>query len=207
MKIPFLKSLPNLLTLLRLILIPVFVFFMIEPDIFSLRISLGIFIIAALTDFIDGKIARKYCAVSDTGKLLDPIADKILVMSALVMLLAQGRDIDGNILVPSWCAVMILARETWVNGLRSIAASLGIIVAAGWAGKLKTAMQMFAICLLLLQGISINVFDREISVALLGAWLLILSIVVSYWGAVEYTLLVFSKLRGKRCKPLENDRN
>lgn len=198
MKVPFLKSLPNLLTLLRLILIPVFVYFMIAPDTLSLRISLAIFIFASLTDYVDGIIARKYCAVTDVGKLMDPIADKILVMSALVMLLAQGTDINGFVLVPSWCVVLILARETWVNGLRSIAASRGVVVAAGKSGKLKTAMQMFAICLLLLQGISINLIDKEIPVALIGAWILQVSIIVSYWGAVEYTLLVFSELRNKK---------
>lgn len=198
MKVPFLKSLPNLLTLLRLVLIPVFVYFMIDPDTLSLRISLAIFIFASLTDYVDGIIARKYSAVTDIGKLMDPIADKILVMSALVMLLAQRTDINGFVLVPSWCVVLILARETWVNGLRSIAASRGVVVAAGKSGKLKTAMQMFAICLLLLQGISVNLINKEVPIALIGAWILQVSIIVSYWGAVEYTMLVFSKLRSEK---------
>jgi CDP-diacylglycerol--glycerol-3-phosphate 3-phosphatidyltransferase len=186
------KNIPNTLTALRLALAPVFVLLMIEPSRTMVYVATGIFILGALTDFMDGVIARRYGAVSDAGKLLDPVADKVLVMAALVMLLAQRSEVDGAPWVPAWMVVLVLAREIWVTGLRGVAASRGVVVAASAAGKLKSAVQMVAIVFLLLHDYPVAIFGSAVPSQILGLNALLLSIVVSYWGAIDYTLAVFS---------------
>ncbi len=133
-------NLPNKLTLLRIIAIPVFIVVLLMGHRY---IATVIFIAAALTDMLDGHIARKYNMVTNFGKLMDPLADKLLVMSALLLLVQLGN-------VAGWMAVVILAREFAVTGLRQVAASEGIVIAAGVTGKVKTILQMIAIPLLLL---------------------------------------------------------
>lgn len=133
-------NLPNKLTLLRIIAIPVFIVVLMMGYGYAATV---IFSAAALTDMLDGKIARKYDLVTNFGKLMDPLADKLLVMSALVCLVELGS-------VPGWMVIVILAREFAVTGLRQVAASEGIVIAAGTTGKIKTITQMIAIPLLLL---------------------------------------------------------
>ena len=133
-------NLPNKLTILRIIAIPVFIVVLLMGHRY---IATVIFIAAALTDMLDGHIARKYNMVTNFGKLMDPLADKLLVMSALLLLVQLGN-------VAGWMAVVILAREFSVTGLRQVAASEGIVIAAGVTGKVKTILQMIAIPLLLL---------------------------------------------------------
>jgi len=191
MNCPVVKLLPNIFTFLRLILIPIFVLLMIKPTVFMMHVALVVFVLAAVTDFIDGKLARKYAAVTDCGKLLDPIADKILVMAALVMLASKDLAQFG-IVLPNWIVVVILARETWVNGVRSLLAARGRVLAAGKAGKLKSAMQMVAIPLMLLVGVDVVWGDVVLSCQNIGFWLLVVSIIVSYYGAIKYSLLIFS---------------
>lgn len=193
---PFVQQLPNYITYLRLALIPVFVVLMIEPTETMVSLALLVFVFASLTDYIDGYLARRFGAVSDFGKLLDPIADKILVMAALVMLVAQRSMMYGESWVPGWMVVLVLARETWVNGLRSVAAAQGVVVAASKTGKIKSALQMAAIVLLLLHDVTISVGGTPFPCQYLGLRLLLISIVISYWGAAEYTWLVLND-RGK----------
>ncbi|MBX7138642.1 MAG: CDP-diacylglycerol--glycerol-3-phosphate 3-phosphatidyltransferase [Oligoflexia bacterium] len=183
----FVKKLPNWLTFSRLILIPIFVILMHDPSRAEALLATIIFTLAAFTDYVDGHLARRYKAISDFGKLLDPVADKILVMSALVMLVAQRSDLDGEPWVRGWLVVLVLARETWVTGLRAVAAARGIIVPAGASGKMKSALQMIAIVLLLLHDLAINVGGVKITCQLIGSNLLLLSILFSYWGAWDYT--------------------
>ena len=133
-------NLPNKLTILRIIAIPVFIVVLLMGHRY---IATVIFIAAALTDMLDGHSARKYNMVTNFGKLMDPLADKLLVMSALLLLVQLGN-------VAGWMAVVILAREFAVTGLRQVAASEGIVIAAGVTGKVKTILQMIAIPLLLL---------------------------------------------------------
>ena len=133
-------NLPNKLTLLRIIAIPVFIVVLLLGYRYTATI---IFIAAALTDMLAGHIARKYNLVTNFGKLMDPLADKLLVMAALVCLVELG-DVAG------WMVIVILAREFAVTGLRQVAASEGIVIAAGTTGKIKTITQMIAIPLLLL---------------------------------------------------------
>ncbi len=188
------KKIPNTLTFLRLGLIPVFVWLLNDPSPEMVIAATIVFIIAAITDYVDGLIARRYQAISDFGKLLDPVADKILVMAALVMLVSQRSDDSGVPWVPGWMVVMILARETWVTGLRAVAAAEGRIVPAGSAGKIKSLSQMVAIVFLLMHDhILFSIGDSAIPAQLPGEALLMLSLVFSYWGAVEYTWEILGK--------------
>ena len=188
--IAFQFNLPNCLTIARILLIPVFVVLVI----FDLHVlSAVIFVVAAITDYLDGYLARKFEQVSDFGKLMDPIADKILVMSALVLLVAERHISTGESLVPAWIVVMILARETWVNGLRSLASKNGIVVAAGDLGKIKSFLQMVAIVFLLLHELELykSTF-YTINAGYVGERLLLASLVFSYWSGVEYTWKVLA---------------
>lgn len=188
------QKIPNWLTLLRLGLIPFFVLLLIEPTPFMVSVATLVFIVAALTDFVDGYIARRFGAVSDAGKLLDPLADKILVTAALIMLVAQRSDFDGSPWVPAWMVVLVLAREIWVTGLRGIAASKGLVLAANATGKLKSGFQMVAIVLLLLHDTKLRLLGIQLSCQTIGTNLLLLSLVLSYWGAVEYSMLVLGQV-------------
>lgn len=140
------KRAPNFLTLLRILVVPVFVVLLIDPTPIGNIWACVIFVAASITDWLDGHLARIYNAETITGKLLDPLADKILVMSALVMLAAIPNDPR----VPAWVVVLLLAREMVVTGLRSIAATQGVVVAASDWAKHKTAWTMIAIPFLLI---------------------------------------------------------
>ena len=143
-------NLPNKLTILRLIMIPAFVaVFYITAIPFNYLISAIIFVLAAATDFLDGYIARKYNLVTDLGKFLDPIADKVLVSTALIVMLLP---VGGTVILPFYGAIavaIILARELIVSGFRMVAASKGAVLAADWSGKVKTFFQDMAIAVLL----------------------------------------------------------
>ena len=137
-------NLPNKLTILRVILIPFFVFFLISPffDGYGNYIALAIFIIASLTDMADGKIARKYNLVTNFGKFMDPLADKLLVCSAMICLV----DLK---LIPVWVVLIIIAREFIISGFRLVASDNGIVIAASYWGKFKTTFQMIGVVLLI----------------------------------------------------------
>ena len=137
-------NLPNKLTILRIILVPVFVAVMLTNCFGdnSRWVALAIFIIASLTDLLDGKIARKYNLVTNFGKFMDPLADKMLVCSALICLVDLGR-------IPSWMVIVIVARDFVISGFRLVAAESGKVIAANYWGKFKTASQMVMICLLI----------------------------------------------------------
>ena len=128
----------------RVILIPFFVFFMLTDyaGAASNWIALGIFIVASLTDLLDGKIARKYNLVTNFGKFMDPLADKLLVCSALICLVELCR-------IPSWIVIMIIAREFVISGFRLIASDNGVVIAASYWGKFKTTFQMIMVCLMI----------------------------------------------------------
>ncbi len=137
-------NLPNKLTMLRVILIPFFVAFMLLSGAeYSYKwIALGIFITASLTDLLDGKIARKYNLVTNFGKLMDPLADKMLVSAALICLTAMGR-------LEAWIVIVIISREFIISGFRLVASDNGVVIAASYWGKYKTTFQMVMICLLI----------------------------------------------------------
>ena len=149
-------NLPNKLTIFRVILIVPFVVLLLgnyhDWEIIKLLfggimekvdyIALAIFIIASLTDLLDGKIARKYNLVTNFGKFMDPLADKLLVCAALIALVEMGR-------IPSWVVIVIISREFIINGFRTIAADNGVVIAASYWGKFKTTFQMIMVCLMI----------------------------------------------------------
>ena len=137
-------NLPNKLTILRVIMIPIFVVFMLIPVTGTVDkwIALALFIVASLTDLLDGHIARKYNLVTNFGKFMDPLADKLLVCSALICLVELSR-------IPSWIVIVIIAREFIISGFRLIASDNGVVIAASYWGKFKTTFQMVMICLMI----------------------------------------------------------
>lgn len=138
-------NLPNKLTIFRVILIPFFVFFMLTSYFseYGKYIAVAIFIVASLTDMLDGKIARKYNLVTNFGKFMDPLADKLLVCSAMICLVATGQ-------LACWIVIIIISREFIISGFRLIAADNGIVIAASYWGKFKTVFQMLMIIVLIL---------------------------------------------------------
>lgn len=137
-------NLPNKLTVLRVLMIPIFVVFMITPlaEGNGKYIALALFCVASLTDMLDGQIARKYNLVTNFGKFMDPLADKLLVCSALICMIEQGK-------IASWMVLIIIAREFIISGFRLVASDSGIVIAAGIWGKLKTVAHMVMIILLI----------------------------------------------------------
>lgn len=137
-------NLPNKLTILRVAMIPFFVLFMLVPVTGTADkwIALALFIAASLTDLLDGHIARKYNLITNFGKFMDPLADKLLVCSALICLVELGR-------IPSWIVIVIIAREFIISGFRLIASDNGVVIAASYWGKFKTTFQMVMICLMI----------------------------------------------------------
>ena len=135
-------TLATKITFIRVALIPVYMVAMYlsggESGLW-MWVALGVFILASVTDFVDGNIARKYHQVSDLGKFLDPLADKLLTIAAMVMFCRWGR-------FPGWALMIVLTREFGVTGLRLVAAGKGKVIAAGWSGKVKTASTMVALC-------------------------------------------------------------
>ena len=139
-------NLPNKLTTLRVIMIPFFVFFLLwqNGENYTFRmIALALFIIASLTDLLDGKIARKYNLVTNFGKFMDPRADKLLVCSALICLIELNA-------LPAWMVIIIISREFIISGFRLIASDNGVVIAASYWGKFKTTFQMVSVVLLIL---------------------------------------------------------
>lgn len=142
-------NLPNKLTILRMIMVPFFVFFMlvdssIVPYEYAKWISLALFCVASITDFLDGYIARKNNLVTNFGKFMDPLADKILTGSAFICLIVTRPES-----MPAWIVIIIIAREFVISGFRLIASDNGVVIAASYWGKFKTNFQMFAIILLI----------------------------------------------------------
>lgn len=140
-------NLPNKLTLSRVIMVPFFAAFLLLTPHYSWFkwIAFGIFVIASLTDLLDGKIARKYNLVTNFGKFMDPLADKLLVCSALIGMSALSQG-----LIPAWITMMIIAREFIISGFRLIAAEKGKVIAASMWGKWKTTFQMIMLCVKML---------------------------------------------------------
>lgn len=139
-------NLPNKLTILRICMIPFFVVVLLYKggESQALRIAADIlFIVASLTDLLDGKIARKYNLVTNFGKFMDPLADKLLVCSALICLIELGQ-------VPAWVVIIIISREFIISGFRLVASDNGVVIAASYWGKFKTVFQMTAVILLIL---------------------------------------------------------
>ncbi|MBO5509322.1 MAG: CDP-diacylglycerol--glycerol-3-phosphate 3-phosphatidyltransferase [Lachnospiraceae bacterium] len=136
-------NLPNKLTILRVILIPFFlVALMVDGIPAGKWIALGIFVLASITDTLDGQIARRKNLVTNFGKFMDPLADKLLVCSAMIAMIDLGR-------IPCWVVIIIIAREFIISGFRLVASDNGVVIAAGWWGKIKTVVQMIMVIVLI----------------------------------------------------------
>ncbi len=167
-------NLPNKLTMLRVILVPVFI---VTYLFGSFWLSLGIFCVASVTDFFDGKIARERGLVTNFGKIMDPLADKILVYSALCLFVE-------NLIVPAWTLIIILAREFVIAGMRTVAASEGTVLAAGMSGKIKTAIQMVAVPVMIF-GLALPSYPV---IATAGYVLFLASLVMTVYSGAEYVI-------------------
>ena len=180
-------NLPNKLTLMRIVLIPVFLLLLVLPINLGSVVCLGtpilitrliaalVFIVASVTDFLDGYIARSRQLITNFGKFADPLADKMLVMTAFILLVSFK-------IVPAWVAVIIVCRELAVTGLRLIVAETnGQVIAAAWPGKIKTATQMLAIIILMLNNVFFNNLDLP-----LGLILLYISLFFTVYSGIDY---------------------
>ena len=163
-------NLPNKLTVVRMVLVPCFVAaLLLSKTNDSLKwVALALFVIASLTDFADGYIARKYNLVTNFGKFMDPLADKILTISGMICLVELGR-------IPSWIVVIIVAREFIISGFRLVAAENGVVIAANYWGKFKTTFQMIMIILMIM-----NIPQLQI-VTNIVMWIALALTLISLW--------------------------
>ena len=165
-------TLASKITLLRVAFIPVYMLFMYlsggESGLW-MWIAFAIFILASLTDYVDGQIARKWNQVSDFGKFLDPLADKLLTIAAMVMFCEWGK-------MPAWALMIVLTREFAVTGLRLVAVGKGKVIAAGWSGKVKTASTMVGLC----------VWMAFPNIAVLGWIITAVIVITTVYSGVEY---------------------
>lgn len=167
-------NLPNKLTLIRILLIPAFIVLLINGYYYTSAI---LFVIAASTDALDGHIARKYNLITNFGKIMDPLADKLLVTSALICLVELGD-------IPGWMVIVILAREFTITGLRAVAAGEGVVIAAGKSGKIKTVLQMTALTVLLLKNWPFSIFTA----LPIGDYLLWAAVIMTIYSGAEYII-------------------
>jgi CDP-diacylglycerol--glycerol-3-phosphate 3-phosphatidyltransferase len=173
-------DLPNLISLARIALIPVVLVCIDNYSRGLSVISCLVFLVAAVSDFLDGYLARRLGLVTVVGKFLDPLADKLIVLSVLVMLVAKGR-------APAWLVIVLMSRELAITGLRAIASQQGLVIAAGAGGKAKTALQLVGIAFLLVHfPYELLLFHYTLDFHQVGTYLLYLSLVMSVLSALEY---------------------
>lgn len=189
-------NLPNMLTLGRIVIIPLFVWLLYDGDPWFSVLAAAVFTLAAVTDVIDGFLARRWNMITVTGKLLDPLADKLIVAAAMVMMVRLGR-------IPAWIVIVLLSREFIVTGLRQVAASEGLVIAAGQEGKWKTALQLvgiIALCVHYTHPVFLVVRWYDIDFNVIGKALVYLSTAFSVWSAGVYFQAFLARL-GQRGPP------
>ena len=176
-------NLANKLTTFRVLCIPIFVVFMLIESIpYNYYLAAIVFIIASITDLFDGKIARKYHLVTNFGKFMDPLADKMLVSAALICLTPK--------MIPSWVVIIIISRELFIRGFRMLAADQGIVLAAGWWGKFKTAFSMVMIIVLI-----VNTPLNNSVLYIIGQILIWISLALTIISMIEYVSKNFNVLK------------
>ena len=176
-------NLANKLTTFRVLCIPIFVVFMLIESIpYNYYLAAIVFIIASITDLFDGKIARKYHLVTNFGKFMDPLADKMLVSAALICLTPK--------MIPSWVVIIIISRELFISGFRMLAADQGIVLAAGWWGKFKTAFSMVMIIVLI-----VNTPLKNSVLYIIGQVLIWISLALTIISMIEYVSKNFNVLK------------
>ena len=186
------KTTANKLTIIRVVMIPVFLAILYWGFDGSRYVALGVFILASLTDLLDGYIARHYNQISDFGKFMDPLADKCLVMAALCWFVEEGT-------MAGWVLAVVLLREFAVSGMRLVAVEKGRVIAAGWSGKIKTAVTMAGICLMLFLNTSIFADLLGVCFIQILNWIIVALIsVTTLYSGVEYFLKNFDVLVEKK---------
>jgi CDP-diacylglycerol---glycerol-3-phosphate 3-phosphatidyltransferase len=179
---------PNIVTLFRIALAPVLIWILMHTGPEASWLAAGVFFIATVSDFFDGYLARSYDYVTTLGKFLDPMADKLVVTTALIMLAGMTRTPH----VPAWMVVVLVTREIMVTGLRAVAAAEGLIVGAEELGKYKMTLQSIAI-----HGLLIHYTYLHVDFYAAGMFILWLAMGVSMWSGVDYYVRVVSALRPK----------
>jgi len=175
-----LTSLPNILTFFRIVLIPMVLVYIDNESRYRSFIAAALYAASALTDFVDGYLARKWNQITLLGKFLDPLADKLLVMATLVWMVPMGR-------IDAWLVVLLLARELSITSLRSVASSEGLVISARQLGKHKTALQMVGIlCLIIHFRYPILIIGAYADFHLVGLYTIYISLVFSIFSAIEY---------------------
>ena len=169
-------NLPNKLTIARMVMVPLFMIALLINTPVSRIIATVIFALASLTDMLDGQIARKYNMVTNFGKLMDPLADKVLTAAAMICLVELGD-------LAAWIAVVIIFREYLITGLRSVAASENIVVAANIWGKVKTVCQMIALMLLMVKPQVVALCGID-----LGLWVMYIAVALTIYSGLDYVL-------------------
>lgn len=183
-------NLPNMLTLGRIFIIPVFVWLLYDGDPWFSVLAACVFTLAAITDVVDGFLARRWNMITVTGKLLDPLADKLIVAAALVMMVRLGR-------IPAAIVIVLMSREFIVTGLRQVAASEGLVIAAGQEGKWKTAMQLsgiVALCIHYTHPVFLLAGWFDVNFNLVGKVLVYASTLFSVWSAGVYFQAFLNRL-------------
>ena len=181
-------TLPNLLSLFRIAIIPLLVYLLTFTDSLSALLAAFLFILGSLTDFFDGYLARRNRSVSNLGKILDPLADKLMIVAALIMLAAMDRF--GEPELPAWLVVVVVARETAVTILRGIALAEGIVMAAEELGKYKFIAQTFAV-----SGLLVHYPYIGIDFYVAGMYFLVISTAIALWSGVNYHVQFFRLLQ------------
>jgi CDP-diacylglycerol---glycerol-3-phosphate 3-phosphatidyltransferase len=179
---------PNIVTLFRIATAPFLIWIMMYTGPAASWLAAGVFFVATVSDYFDGYLARSYDAVSTLGKFLDPMADKLIVMTALIMLTGMARMPH----VPAWMVVVLVSREIMVTGLRAVAAAEGLIVAAEELGKYKMVLQSIAI-----HGLLIHYTYLHVDFFAAGMFILWIAMAVSMWSGIDYYVQVLKALRPK----------
>jgi CDP-diacylglycerol--glycerol-3-phosphate 3-phosphatidyltransferase len=179
---------PNIVTLFRIATAPFLIWIMMYTGPAASWAAAGVFFVATVSDYFDGYLARSYDSVSTLGKFLDPMADKLIVMTALIMLTGMARMPH----VPAWMVVVLVSREIMVTGLRAVAAAEGLIVAAEELGKYKMVLQSIAI-----HGLLIHYTYLHIDFFAAGMFILWIAMAVSVWSGIDYYVRVLKQLRPK----------
>lgn len=174
-------NLPNSITLLRIGVIPVLFLLLLNPGRILSLIIAGLFIIAAVTDILDGYIARRYAIVTRLGKFLDPLADKLIVNTAMILMIPIGR-------IPAWIVAIIIIRDLTVDGLRSIASTEGVVIDASMIAKQKTLCQIIAVSALLIHFPFLGADAHVVGIAVLS-----LALILTIWSGVDYFMKYYKR--------------
>jgi CDP-diacylglycerol--glycerol-3-phosphate 3-phosphatidyltransferase len=194
-------NLPNMLTVGRILLIPVFVLLTYDADPLNSFLAGAVFALASITDVVDGYLARRWNLVTVVGKFMDPLADKLIATAAMVMMVRLGR-------IEAWVVILLLSREFIVSGLRTIAASEGMVIAAGAEGKVKNALQLvgiIALCVHYTHPVVLgSLWSVPVNFNLVGRSLLYLSVAASLWSMVVYFRAFLAMLAQRSKAPAQN---